>query len=276
MRGSFSSGTYATPAIVLRVRPLGEKDRVLVMLSPEKGKFSASARGARNPKSKMAAASQPFVYARFFFARGRSLDIATQAQIENSHPHIVTHLHKSAWATYLCELCDAVPEELPDEGLFDLLRVTLAALDTAADEATVLEMIGAWFEAHFLAQAGYAPTLGRCVVCGTKIAIPAEETAQLVEYSPALGGTLCRLCLAHDPGRLQATVQALRVLRKLERSGAPPVAEEIEALQLTRRTRRDLRGCLRRTLGAHLEVRLKSQKFLDDLLAAAEYSPVQK
>src|SRR4028118_1295639 len=109
-----SSGTYSTRAVVLRVRLLGEKDRVMTLLSPELGKFAAVAKGARGTKSKLAAVSQPFVLARFLVARGRSLDIATQAEIENAHVHIAGDLLRTAWATYLCELCDAVPEEQPD------------------------------------------------------------------------------------------------------------------------------------------------------------------
>ncbi len=261
-------GTYNTEAIVLRARPLGEKDRVMTLLSPEIGKFAASARGARNPKSKMSAASQPFIYAKFLVARGRSLDIATQAQIENAHPHIVGHLIKSAWATYLCELSDAVPEALPDEELFDLLRATLHNLDAAPDEDDFIGMIGAWFETRFLAHAGYAPTLGRCVACGQKITAAADATSQPIEYSPLFGGTLCEICAPRDPARLSVAVQALRILRRLERADAPPTREALDEWAMTQKTRRDLRICLRRTLVSHLEIRLRSQRFLDDLLDA--------
>jgi hypothetical protein len=73
-----STHTYSTSAIVLRNRNLGEKDRIMTLLSPEIGKFSAVAKGARAPKSKLAAVSQSFTHARFLVARGRSLDIATQ------------------------------------------------------------------------------------------------------------------------------------------------------------------------------------------------------
>jgi DNA repair protein RecO (recombination protein O) len=167
-------------------------------------------------------------------------------------------------------LCDAVPEALPDEELFELLRVTLSTLDAAPDDNAVTEMVGAWFEARFLAQSGYAPTLGRCVACGEKIAVAAEETSRLIEYSPQLGGTLCAGCALSDPSRLSVSVQALRVLRKLEHALAPPALETLNEWQVTRKTRLDLRLCLRRSLAAHLEIRLRSQRYLDDLLATNE------
>jgi len=257
---------YAARAVVLRVRTLGEKDRVMTLLSPERGKFDAAARGSRGGKSKLRAVSQPFVLARFLLAHGRSLDIATQAEIENAHIHISSDLLKTAWATYCCEVCDALPDHLPDAELFDLLCVTLEALDTSVATPPALEIVGRWFETHFLAILGYPPTLGRCVACGEKIVVESEDTTARVAFSASSGGTLCARCAPRDANRLNVNVQALRALHRLERSTRPPQGEE---LALTTTATRDLGDCLRRSLALHLDVRLKSQRFLDDIIADA-------
>ena len=154
---TFASATYHARAIVLRVRNLGETDRVMTLLSDERGKFDATARGARRPKGKLSAISQPFVRARFLIAKGRSLDIATQAEIENAHQHIAGDLLKAAWATYCCELSSFLPEHLPENELFDLLAITLEAFDAASAER--VDIIGRWFEAHYLSLLGYAPQI---------------------------------------------------------------------------------------------------------------------
>jgi len=260
-----ASAPYPTQGIVLRSRPLGEKDRVLTILSPERGKFAASARGARGPKSQLAAVSQAFTLARFLLAHGRTFEIVTQAQIENAHIHIATDVLKTAWASYLCELCDTLPEHLPEAALFELLCVALARLDGAESETLSVEMIGRWFEAHFMELLGYAPTLGRCVVCGEKISIAAQDETQQVAFSPAQGGTLCRACAPGEPQRISVAVQSLRALRRLERADAPPLPDE---LPLSGGARHDLRLCLRRCVALHLQVRLKSLNFLDDVMAA--------
>jgi len=261
-----AAATYLTHAIVLRVRPLGEKDRVLTLLSAEHGKLSAAARGARGPKSKLAAVSQPFTLARFLLAHGRSMEVVAQAEIENAHTHITLDLLKTAWASYLCELCDAVPEAQPDEILFHLLSIALAALDASRSTPAEVEATGRWFEARYLSLLGYAPTLGRCVACGTKISVDTEDYEQQVIFSPLLGGNLCRTCGPRDPQRLSVRVQALRALRKLERADAPP---PLAGLALTAAAARDLRNCLRRSLLLHLDIKLKSQIFLDEVTAAA-------
>lgn len=261
-----SSRTFPTRGVVLRTRAIGEKDRVLVLLTPEYGKISASARGARNPKSKLAAAAQAFTLGRFLIAKGRSLNIVSQVEIENAHTHIAGDLIKTAWASYFCELCDAVPEELPDEELFEILVVALSALD-AAENGDEAENIGRWLEARYLAHLGYAPILGRCVVCDEKIVVAADDIQISVAFSPALGGTLCRACSFRDAARVVAKAQALRALRKLERSDAPVEAME-EVNELTTQARRDLRDVLQRSLGAHLETKWRSRAFLDEVLSA--------
>ncbi len=254
--------TYSTPAIVLRTRLIGEKDRVMTLLSPEEGKFDATARGARNPKSKMAATSQPFVSARFLVARGRSIDIATQAEVETAHIHISADLWRTAWATYVCEVASVVPERQPDPELFGLLGATLAALDEVERQGADIEIAGFWFQARFLELSGYAATLGRCVVGGEKIVVAPDDLVSRVAFSPQLGGTLCGGCASRDPQRMSVLAQSLRALRVLERAAQPPWAE---ALALTTSACRDLRDCLRRSLLAHLEVRPRSQKFLDEV-----------
>ncbi len=260
-----STRTYPARGIVLRTRAIGEKDRVLVLLTQEYGKLSASARGSRNPKSKLAPVSQPFTLANFLLARGRSLQIVSQAVIEDAHIYLAKDLVKTAWASYVCELCDALPEDLPDPELFELLMVTLHALNNAQSNSHA-EVIGRWFEAKYLAHLGYAPVLGKCTVCGAKIAIAADDTESSIAFSPSLGGTLCRTCAAGDTRKLYAKVQALRALRHLENAPAP-LEEIFERLELTQQAKADLRDVLLQSLNAHLSIKWKSRAFLDEILA---------
>jgi DNA repair protein RecO (recombination protein O) len=257
MSRTFASATYHARAIVLRVRNIGEKDRVMTLLTEERGKMDATARGSRGPKGKLMAVAQPFVLARFLFAHGRNLDIATQAEIENSHPHISSDLLKSAWATYCCELGTVLPEALPENELFLLLRDALSAFDQAPSAR--VEDIGRWFEARYLSLMGYAPQIGRCVACDKKIVVPSDDITRKLIYSPGLGGTLCGDCATRDAQRLTVSVQALRALYRLSRSPQP------EDLALMSAARRDLRDCLRRGLSSHLDVKPKSQAFLDEV-----------
>lgn len=240
-----------------------------MLLSAEKGKISAAARGARNPKSKLAAVAQPFTLAKFLLAKGRSFAIVSQAEVENAHTHLAGNLFKTAWASYFCELADAIPEGMPEAELFHLLEAALRSLNDAQSTEQA-EVLGHWFEARYLALLGYAPTMGRCLQCAAKISVPAEESERLLAFSAALGGTLCTACAPIDPGRMNVRVQSLRALHQLERAALPPTAEKfIGRLFLTTAAGRDLREVLRRSLGSHLGIKWKSRAFLDEVLASS-------
>ena len=57
--------------IVLKAEPIGEYDRRVVILTREKGKISAFARGARKPTSAFLAPTSPFTFGTFELYAGR-------------------------------------------------------------------------------------------------------------------------------------------------------------------------------------------------------------
>lgn len=267
MPRSASSIPYSDRALVLRVRPLGEKDRIITLFSPERGRFSAVAKGARGTKSKLAALAQPFILARFLLIKGRSLDIVSQAQIENAHGNLTGQVWKAAWASYGCEIADNVPEGLPDELGFEILAVFLSTLDMAPDDAAI-EAAGAWFEAQWLSHQGYGAVIGFCAGCDDKISVPEDASRAPIAFSPAQGGTLCRACAASAPGHFVVAASALRALHRLERSRRPPASLDEAPFHLGEREVGELGTLLRRSLAHHIGSRLRSQSFLDEIRAA--------
>ena len=69
--------------IVLKQSPVGEYDRNISILTKERGKISAFARGARRPGSKLSAAAAPFSFGTFRMYQGRSSYTLTEAEIQN-------------------------------------------------------------------------------------------------------------------------------------------------------------------------------------------------
>jgi len=261
------SRTYLADGIVLRVGPLGEKDRLVTIFTEEHGKIRAVARGARNPKSRLTAATQPFVMAHFALVRGRSLDILTQAQIETLHRGITVDVLKIAWASYLCELCDLLPDEMPAPEMYALLLTALERL-AAAESTFDAEVVGRWFETCYLSSQGYAPTIGYCMSCEQKITLPRDERERRIAYSVQLGGTICDTCAPRISGTRKVPAQALRILHRLAQCEMPPIPERAANVwHIDQSTLIHLRDILRLSMEQHPEIRTKSRVFLTEMLA---------
>ena len=237
-----------------------------MLFSPERGRIDAVAKGARGPKSKLAALAQPFVVARFLLVTGRSLHIVSQAQIETSHAGLSASIFATAWAYFVLEVAHTIPEGLPDERGFEIVIVALNALENARDDEA-REAAGLWFEIQWLAHQGFAPTIGFCVECARKISVPSSEESRLW-FAPNLGGTLCDECRHRDGGALRVAASSLRALHRLERSNRAPNSLSEAPFNLDADASAELARCVRLSTLSHVAPRFKSLPFLEELRAA--------
>jgi len=216
--------TYKTEAIVLRAYEAGEADRLLVLLTPARGKVRAVVRGARKPKSKLGGHLEPITHVAIELAQGRSLPIITGAQVLHTFLPLKEDLVRLGQASYICELADAfAPEGEENPSLFRLLLFSLCSLAQSG------EGILRYFELRLLGLMGYGPELRVCPCCRIPLASAGP-------FSPALGGSLCPTCGLNEPGALPlspAAFQALRYLQTAELAAAlrvklePPLLEEL-------------------------------------------------
>jgi DNA repair protein RecO (recombination protein O) len=198
---------------------------------------------------------------------GRSFEILTQAQIETLHQEITSDVIKIAWASYLCELCDSLPENMPAPEMYLMLETALDRL-AAAKSTFEQEIIGRWFETCYLASQGYEPTIGFCMICERKISISRDEHEKRVPFSVIHGGTICEECLSHAPGRIKVPVQAMRVLHRLSLCETPPTPERArEVWHIDEIILAHLRDILRLSIEQHPEIHTKSRRFLTEILA---------
>src|SRR6478609_8993890 len=71
---------YRDEAVVLRTHPLGEADRIITLLTKERGRIRAVAKGVRRTKSRFGARLEPFMVVDVQCYEGRNLDTVTQAE----------------------------------------------------------------------------------------------------------------------------------------------------------------------------------------------------
>ena len=74
------SGTYKATGINLKAIPIGENDRLVTVLTPERGLVRAIVPGARKSNSSLGGRTALFVVNNLLIAQGRSLDRITRSE----------------------------------------------------------------------------------------------------------------------------------------------------------------------------------------------------
>ncbi|MBR1931172.1 MAG: DNA repair protein RecO [Lachnospiraceae bacterium] len=115
--------------IILKQTPIGEYDRRVLLLTKEKGKISAFARGARKPGNRLAAATNPFSFGTFKLYAGRDSYTLSEAEIHNYFAELMTDYVGAYYGMYFAEVADYYTRENNDEReMMKLLYQSLRAL----------------------------------------------------------------------------------------------------------------------------------------------------
>lgn len=128
--------------MVLKVEPIGEYDRRIVILTTDRGKISAFAKGARRPNSRLMAATNPFCFGSFKIYLGRSSYTVVEAEIENYFEALRNDFEAAFFGMYFLEICDYYTRENNDEKqMLKLLYQSLRALTAKGLEHKLVRSI---------------------------------------------------------------------------------------------------------------------------------------
>lgn len=241
--------SYRTEAIILRRKDFGEADRVLTLFTPDLGKIRVVGKGIRKPRSRKAGHLELFTRAKLLLAKGRDLDVVTQAETIDAHRAVREDLLRGAHAAYVVELLDKfTPDEQESRELYNLLAQALHWLCDAPDVALTTR----YYELHLLSMAGYQPELARCVLGGEKI------VAEDQYFSVTEGGVVCPQCGEERLDVLPVSLAALKVLRYFQAQAYAT----IRALKVRPLVQQEVERLLLRYITTLLERQLKSVEFL--------------
>lgn len=115
--------------IVIKAEPMGEYDKRVVLLTKERGKIAAFARGARRTNSRFMAPTGPFSFGTFQVYEGKSSYTICEASVSNYFEELRSDLEGACYGMYFLELCDYCTRENNDEQeILKLLYQSLRAL----------------------------------------------------------------------------------------------------------------------------------------------------
>lgn len=176
-----------TRGLVLREVNYKESSKVLTVLTPDEGKLTVSARGARRKGSRISGASQFLAFSdmTLFGNRGRwTLSEASTIEVFSGLRSDIEYL---ALGSYFAEVLEQISEaDAPDA---ELLVLGLNSLYALSERLYPPEQVKTVFELRAMCASGYAPAIDYCAVCGKEPERPALELAHGTLRCGECGGT---------------------------------------------------------------------------------------
>lgn len=122
--------TVSLTGMILKTEPIGEYDRRIVLLSLERGKVTAFAKGARRPGNRFMASTNPFSFGRFKLFEGKSSYSLVEVEIQNYFENLRMDYIGAYYGMYFLEVADYYTRENNDEVfMLKLLYQSLRALE---------------------------------------------------------------------------------------------------------------------------------------------------
>ena len=247
-----------TLALVLRQVDFGEADRIVSLLTPDRGRVETRIPQARRSRKRFGGLDL-FVLAEVRFRERKGAPRLEEARAVRDFVGIRDDLVRLALAGHAAELLlQAAPEEDESEQLF---RLALAALESLDGEQGSDPGGHGWaraFELKLLHVLGSRPSLRRCSVSGA-------AAGSRMLWSVRCGGVLSAEMRDEDP---LARPIAADVVDLLDRALHTPLADQ-SALAWTDRQRREAGVAMRDFVGEHVGGRDRARRFLEQILPLA-------
>ncbi len=179
----------ALKGLVLRETKYKEADKILTVLTSDRGCLSLRARGVLRKNSKLAPGCQLFTYSEFTVYTASGIDMVAEADPVEMFLGLRSDIKKLALAAYIADVLCQLADE--DSANGNMLRLALNSFYALSALSYPLELVRGAFELRAMAEAGFAPDLSACSVC---LSEPAEALLHLRS-----GVLTCRACRVRTP-----------------------------------------------------------------------------
>jgi DNA repair protein RecO (recombination protein O) len=178
----------SSDALVLRTYKLGETSKVVVLLTRDRGKLRAVAKGARGARPRYQSSLEPLSEVRVSLYGRQGADLYRLGECELVHSAFnagARGLDAALALSYFAELLDAFAQEgEAEDAVYRLALAILAAVEGGSEP----DVLARYLEAWLLKLHGIYPPLDRCAGCDS--ALPGGER----RYHRPTHGFVCEGC----------------------------------------------------------------------------------
>jgi len=243
------SNPITVTGLVLSVAPQGEYDRRVVLLTKERGKISAFARGARRSNSALLAATNVFVFGTFSLYEGRNSYTLVQASVKEYFTEIAKAQPEVYYGFYFLELASYYAREgIEETAMINLIYLTLRALLNKNLDNQLIRVI---FELKTMVINGEYPQVFACQSC--------EANEELVAISITKSGVYCQNCVTNASDSQNISPSSLYTMQYI--ISAP--LEKLYTFTVSPEVLEEVKAIMKRYKGYYIEKSFKALEILE-------------
>ncbi len=201
---------FQTEGLVLRENDYKDNDKLLTVLTKDRGKITLRARGVKRKSSPLKSGCQLLAFSEFSVFENRGFCSVEEASAKELFLPLRGDLDRFSLASYFAQVTEVLAQE--DDPSPELLSLCLNAMFALSALNRSPDLVKAVFELRAACLAGYAPDLSGCASCGN--GLPDR-------FCVSAGTLLCSGCMpSEDSGIrmpvLPGTLDAMRYILSCE------------------------------------------------------------
>lgn len=154
---------YTTDGLVIKETPVGENDKLLTILTPDRGRIGVVAKGARSLKSQVLSVAQLYSYGNYEIHEKGDYKWLRGGGLIEGFFGLRENIERISLAAYIAD----VANELTGEGLpsVEILRMTLNTFYSISKGQKPHALIKGVYELRSAGFSGFMPELSGCRYC---------------------------------------------------------------------------------------------------------------
>lgn len=196
--------------IIIAENNMGDFDKMLTILTPNYGKISCVAKGARRPKSALLAGTQLFCFGEYLMYKGTNTYHINSCEIIEMFYNIRTDLDKLKYAIHINKIIQDVTGE--NENCYRILQLFLNTLYIISETDRDKDFILSVFKLRILCILGFTPRILQCTSC--------KKENNLTKFSIRDNGFKCDACGRQDKSSIDMSESTRNAIKYVV--SAPP------------------------------------------------------